>query len=46
MSKKQFKAENTSANEKGKKVKPKHPLQRISSGLSKAQAESMAKYSK
>ncbi|GIP62680.1 hypothetical protein J32TS6_12350 [Virgibacillus pantothenticus] len=46
MSKKQFKAENTSVNEKGKKDKPKHPLQKISSGISKAQAERMAKYSK
>jgi hypothetical protein len=44
MSKKQFKAENDYS--KDKKKKPKHPFQMISSGLSKAQADKMAKHSK
>jgi hypothetical protein len=44
MSKKDFKAENDYSKEKNKKAI--HPLQKISSGLSKAQAEWMAKLSK
>lgn len=45
MSKKGFKAENNYSKDKSKN-KGKHPIQMISSALSKAQAERMAKLSK
>lgn len=45
MSKKEFKAENDYSKDKTKR-KPKSPYERILKGLSKAQADKMAKHSR